>query len=265
MIPRKFTTIVSALALFLIGPAIAPGLRAAESAQVLLNGDFSKGSGDSPDHWRTEGWREAPTITTYKWIRPANGQPGQLEVDNLQPNDARWQQSLTLNPGWYHFSVELKADNVGAKETGASISVLEDGIISEDLKGTSDWRKVDFYLKVGSAGSDIDVALRVGGYASLNTGRAFFRNASVVPVDAPPKAAARVFDLSAIRKESQSPPVGQPWTLVATFLLLAIAAYIGWRIYGEAEVAAQHAQAAPPSSPQPKAGPSPGKKARRRR
>src|SRR5208337_116614 len=56
----------------------------AESTNLLQNADLSLGGGNSPEHWRSEGWVDKPEATTYTWIHPAGGAAGELEVDNLQ-------------------------------------------------------------------------------------------------------------------------------------------------------------------------------------
>jgi hypothetical protein len=73
-----------------------------------------------------------------------------------------------LEPGWYHFTGAVRAEAVPLGTTGANLSLLEDGIISEQINGTTDWREVSFYLKVGESGADIIVACRLGGFAGLN-------------------------------------------------------------------------------------------------
>jgi len=89
------------------------------------------------------------------------------------------------------------------------------------------------YLKVGGQGADIDVALRIGGFGSLNTGKAFFRNASLVRVDAPPPNATPTYDLNAIRQQAAPVPIGSPISLAFTFAVLAGFAWAGWRIFGD--------------------------------
>jgi len=89
------------------------------------------------------------------------------------------------------------------------------------------------------------VALRVGGYGSLNVGRAFFRNVHAEKITSPPPGATPAYDLMAIRKASQPQPVGHPITLWATFVVLALVAYYGWRLFGSEEPAPAVAQAAP--------------------
>ena len=226
---------VYVVALCAIALAAILGQRVARGAEtnLILNGTLAKGSGEQPDDWRTEAWVNDPDAFHYTWIHPTDSVPGQLEVDAPKPNDARWMQSLNLDPGWYYLSVQVRTEGVGDKATGASISIMEDGAMSHDVRGTTPWREIGFYLKVGDRGGDIEIACRVGGYASLNTGRAFFRHASLTRVAGPAPHAERVFDLDAVRKEAASPPVGRPWTLVASFILLATAAVIGWRAFGE--------------------------------
>jgi len=205
---------------------------AADQKNLLQNGDFAKGSEDQPDLWRTEAWINTPEAFQAHW-HSYTDKPCELEVDALQPNDARWMQPLTLAPGWYQLSVDVRTENVGAKESGASISVMEDGIMSADIHGTTDWQRVTLYLKVGGHGADIDVALRVGGFGSLNSGKAFFRNASLIAIDAPPPSATPTYDLNAIRQQAAPVPKGSPISLVFTFALLAGIAWAGWRIYGD--------------------------------
>ena len=205
---------------------------AADQKNLLQNGDFAKGSGDQPDLWRTEAWINTPEAFQAHW-HSYTDKPCELEVDNLQADDARWMQSLTLAPGWYQLSVDVRTEDVGAKESGATISVMEDGIMSADIHGTADWQRVTLYLKVAGHGADVEVALRVGGFGSLNTGKAFFRNASLVAIDAPPPNATPTYDLAEIRKQAAPVPIGSPISLVLTYVALAGFAWAGWRIFGD--------------------------------
>ena len=226
---RNFATLLCAIFLLV---ALTP--RHARAANNLLqNGDFAKGSEDQPDEWRTEAWINKPDAFVCHWHPPQNGAPGELEVDNLQANDGRWMQPLSLGPGWYQLSVDIRTENVGTKEDGASISIMEDGIMSPEIRGTTGWQRVSLYLKVTGKGADVDVALRVGGFASLNAGRAFFRNATLVAIDAPPPHAAPTFDLSSIRQEAAPVPLGKPWSMVLTFAVLIAIACLGWFLYGD--------------------------------
>jgi hypothetical protein len=201
-------------------------------ANLLANPNLGKGAGNSPDAWQSQAWQEGPEYSTYQWTHE-EGTPGELSVTNIKPNDARWAQSLNLTGGWYHFTADLRARNVGKDNTGASLSIMEDSISSPDLKGTTDWQQVGFYLKVGPKGADLELACRVGGFGSLNTGTVFCRNIRMQRVAAPPAGAQSLFDLDKIRKESAEVPIGSPWTLVATFLFLIGVSVLGWRTFGQ--------------------------------
>jgi len=216
-----------------LGLLIAPrGSRAAEE-NLLNNGDFARGSGSSCDGWRVDAWILSPTATEFNWIRPTGAEPGEVEIDTHHDNDARWVQTVPLGPGWYYVSVEARTEKILPFFIGATISVLEDSIMSANLKRTNDWTKLGFYLRVGPKGGDVDVALRLGGFMNLNRGKAFFRRASVVRVAGPPLGAERVFDLEQIRKEEVTGPIGHTWSLIATFIFFIIVAIAGWRLFSE--------------------------------
>ncbi len=212
------------------------------SRNLLNNGDFTRGSGDSVDGWRTDAWLLTAGTTEYGWIAPRSGEPGEVEISTHRDNDARWVQGLSLGAGWYHISVEARTRKVLPFFTGATVSVLEDGIMSEDLRGNNEWSPLGFYLRVGRHGADVDVALRLGGYMNLTRGQAWFRHARVVKIAGPPREATRLFDLDAIRKSETTGPRGHPWTLVATFLALGSATLIGWRMMTEPPVQQRRAE-----------------------
>jgi len=224
-------TIAGAIAIVTLLVTIAPRHAAAAPPNLLNNGDFARGSGTSCDGWRVDAWVLSPTATEFNWIRPADGGPAELEIDTHHDNDARWVQTVPLGPGWYYFSVEARTEKILPFFDGASISVLEDGIMSADLKRTNDWTRLGFYLRVGPKGGDVDVALRLGGFMNLNRGKAFFRRASVVKVSGPPPGAAHVFDLEQIRKDEVTGPIGHIWSLVAVFAMFIILAAIGWWLF----------------------------------
>lgn len=226
--------LIAALVILAAIVAPPPAARAA-AVNLLVNGDLAKGSEHQPDDWRTEAWLNDPDAFSYDWTHPAAGGPGELKVTALKANDARWMQALSLQPGWYHITAEVRTEKVGTQATGASVSIMEDGIMSADIRGTSGWQPVGLYMKVGGQGADVQIALRVGGFGSLNTGTAYFRNARVEKIAAPPAGAAQVYDLAAIRKAAEPLPIGQPITLVAVFVILGVISAYGWWMFGVEE------------------------------
>jgi len=165
---------------------------------ILVNGDLSKGIGKLPDGWKTAGWNNNPDATTYTWHH-SPGEPSTIEVDNAKPNDSYWFQRIHLAQGWYHLSAFIRAEGIPSEGVGANLSIVEDGMISEQFHGTTDWKKVGFYLKIGSAGAELPLGCRLGGFANLSTGKVYCRDLEVTQIDAPPSGASPKYDLDAIR------------------------------------------------------------------
>jgi hypothetical protein len=221
--------------------ADAPRALADSQTNAIQNGNLAQGSGNSPDKWKTAAWQNGPDFTTYHWNHPPNA-PAELEVSSAKPNDAYWSQTVHLGPGWYHFTANIRAQGIPTNSSGANISVVEDGITSPHLRGTTDWQPVGFYLKVGDPGADVVLACRLGGFASLNTGKAFCRDLQAVKVDAPPASADAAFkyDLDTIRHPLGMPQKGAAATSssaggssIAVVLELLIAVlvigFVAWR------------------------------------
>jgi hypothetical protein len=222
-----------AIAAVMLAMMLSPRSACAAGANLLENGDFARGSGTSCDGWRVDAWILSPAATEFNWVRRTGGEPAEVEIDIHHDNDARWVQTVSLGPGWYYVSVEARTEKILPFFIGATISVLEDSIMSADLKRTNDWTKLGFYLRVGPKGGDVDVALRLGGFMNLNRGKAFFRLASVVKVSGPPPGEQNVFDLEQIRKDEVTGPIGHTWSLVAVFVALIILATAGWWLFSE--------------------------------
>jgi dolichyl-phosphate-mannose-protein mannosyltransferase len=106
---------------------------------------------------------------------------GVLRISSQRPNDARYLRELTLVPGTvYRFSCLVRTEQVGGAAQGAGISVS--GILegSRRITGTSDgWQKVDFYGKTGKDQEQVTVSVGIGGYGSLNSGKAWFKDVLV--------------------------------------------------------------------------------------
>jgi hypothetical protein len=160
----------------------------------LQNGDLTRGS-TSPDYWQAD--PGLPGTTVLRWNHPAGG-PAELEIDNLKPNDSHWTQTVHLDQGWYLFTASVRTEGVPADHAGANLSSLVDGIISPTLSGTTGWKTIGFYLKIGKAGFDVPISCRLGGYSSPNIGKAWFRNITGTKVVAPTQADLPRYDLDVI-------------------------------------------------------------------
>ncbi len=211
-------------------PALAAATLQANTANLVRNADLADvygGVGSDPNAviwWQTDGWVQAPTATSYRWRKELGAAPGEFEIDSALPNDARWEQRVRLEEGWYYVSVEARTVGVGRMETGANISILDDWIASKDLRGTVRWTRIGFYVNVTGSAAEVRLALRLGGYGRLNSGRAFFRNPSVVRVEAPPAGATDVAWFELDRKRSQ--PQLESGGRVAPFRVPRFVAYL---------------------------------------
>jgi len=190
---------------------------------LLTNGDFSAGHNNLPSEWHT---RVGLPLTEYIWTPPTNSEPGQVEMNNRSPNDARWTQEVYLRPGWYYISGEIKAQGVSLKGTGAFVALMDENVGSPEALGDTDWRRLGFYLEVGKGGAWVDIVLRFGDFWDFNNGRAWFRGVSVVPVEAPGEANQAVYHLDEVRRSLSGSPIG----LVTSFVLLVVFAIVGWRL-----------------------------------
>lgn len=216
-----------AMVLGVLGIITPAQLNAAQDS--VINGNFSAGSGNAPDGWRTESWVHEPT-TSYAWVGPRNGEAGEVEVSNLEPNDGRWTQSLVLDPGTYFVSAEIRTEGV-SRSAGAFISLADEGIASFDITGDSYWQRVGFYLYVSGRPAKVDVKLRLGGYKYLSTGRAYFRNVEILKIDRPPPGAS-FFDIQQIRGRWR----GSSASLVLLLVVLAATTFVGWRLFSGLQV-----------------------------
>ena len=175
------------LALFIL---LWTGCRTSGDTIIVRNGDLTASTAGSPQDWRPG--IEAADLAVYRW-HYSHAAPGELEISNLKPNDSRWSR-IHLEPGWYHFSANIRTENISLGPVGANLSILAGSILTRPLNGTHEWQEVGFYLKVESS-ADVVLTCRLGGFSSPTTGTAFFRDIRASRITEPPPGAERQFDL----------------------------------------------------------------------
>lgn len=135
--------------------------------------------------------------TTYDW-NAASGNNGQssfkisggkkdgllLHINAATPNDARFVREMDVEPDTaYRISCRVRSQNIGSSSRGAGISVLEIQDGSPDIKGDhDDWQLLEFYGKTGAEQHKLSVTVGIGGYGSLNSGSAWFKDLVVEKV-----------------------------------------------------------------------------------
>ena len=189
--PRRWSR--AALAVLTLLPVLASSPVSAEN--FVQNGDLARGGGNAPEEWRTDKWDQSAGATEFMWRAPSGDQPGQAGIKNAKPNDARFVQDLHVREqSWYHITGKVRTENVGQAAIGAYLSLMEGFQNSEDVKGThSDWQSVELWVKTEKWQDRIQLALRLGGYSSLNTGEAWFADVAAEPVSGPAPNAKNVY------------------------------------------------------------------------
>ena len=169
-------SVLAVAVLALAFPARAP-------AAILQNGRLADSTMGIPTGWRVEAWARDQTDVTWQ---PSGGEAGVVRIFNHGPDDARLCQTIAVTPGAsYRVSARVKTENVGTATAGALIALEPRIADSADVKGTQDWQM----LEVSATNADQtswDVCLRLGSYANLNTGMAWFTDVDVQMIGAPP-------------------------------------------------------------------------------
>lgn len=164
---------------------------------------------------------DAGSWTKYDWNASAGkggsarfevekqGKAALLHIVAETPDDARFVRQLTVEPDTiYRFSCTLRTEDVGSAGRGAGISVS--GILegSPDVRGTSGWKKVEFYGKTVRDQSALSLTVGIGGYGSLNSGIAWFRTIGVEKVASAPPG-VKVVSLAPAPVAAPSPQGGK--------------------------------------------------------
>jgi hypothetical protein len=168
------------LSLLILGLALALPSAAPAASTLLQNGRFTEAAGGLPAGWRVEAW--ARDLTDVTWEPSADGPgdgSGMARIVNRAANDARLCQTIPVRPGAsYRVSARVKTQDVGLTTAGALIAIEPRIADSVDLKGTQDWQTLEVTVANPDA-STWDVCLRLGSYANLNTGTAWFTDVRV--------------------------------------------------------------------------------------
>lgn len=200
---------------------LAPGNLVA-AAGLVKNGDLSQGVGGVPAEWRIERWDATAGVTEVLWKGPRGSEPGQAGIQNTRPNDARLVQDLRVKEKtWYRIAGKIRTENVGQAAIGAYLSLMEGFQNSQDIKGSEPiWRPVELWVKTEKWQDHLTLALRLGGYNSLNTGEAWFSDITVEPVSGAPPNAKYVYQPAS--GDGGVAPLGL-WALILLFGLITAA------------------------------------------
>ena len=193
---------------------------------LVRNGDLSSGSDGLPLHWSPD----RPTSSSILRWHPPGAEPGELEIENVTPTVAKWDQLLLLRPGWYHVAADIRTEKVSRGYAG--IALLQSSGTSTTLvrlSGTSPWTHLGFNLREQQWGGTLEIRCELG---PLVVGRSWFRNIQVLPISAP-TANEPVIDLELLGPARMPPPRSPPKTgkLLGVGCGLLLLLLLGWGLF----------------------------------
>jgi len=162
---------------------------------ILVNGSFEEISGILPQGWDFQVWDKQSDSKLNVEKQDVHSGNNAVTIENSKMDDAKLVQTIKVSPNsLYSISCWVKAQVIDKNAKGANIGVV--GLIdtSQDFKDTQgQWQYVELYGRTGQDQTELQVNVGVGGYGSVNAGKATFDDLSVKKVDTVP-AGAKVID-----------------------------------------------------------------------
>ena len=198
----------------------------ATQENLIENGDFSAVTDGMPDGWDVGMWVTSAGASFLEAVTLPDGTTAAL-VQNAAENDARFEQTVAVEENTtYKLSARVMAEACGEGKTGANLSFIGIYGTSLDVHDTDgQWQTVTLYARTGDGQSEATVAVRVGGYGSENTGKAWFTDVTLVPAETVP-VGEQVLEIASpapASKPAQEAP--DPQALSIPLLLCAALGY----------------------------------------
>lgn len=164
-----------------------------EEGNRIRNGQFSEVNGSMPEDWETGMWVTSPGTTFFEVVTLEDGTKAAL-IENAGSNDARFEQTVSVSPNtFYRFSAKVRAEGCG-DGLGANLSFLGTYGTSSDLHDTDGkFKEITLYVQTGADQKEATAAIRLGGYGSENTGKAWFKDVSLEAVSEVPVGATALY------------------------------------------------------------------------
>jgi len=243
----RLARITSILAATLFWMTVAAS---AADNNLIVNGDFNSAGGGVPTGWSIH---TLPGCGFRFEVHQRSGTPGEFELINEEPVESALQQSVTLKPGWYLFTAEIKTESLGTAgsppQLFARSATLPIQTMAHPLGWTDDWKTLHLTFRAGTKVPEVVVGFGLGNWGRPNTGRLLIRNPTLVSTGAPSSvigsadldveenpdlekiAETKFAQLYALREEKTIVPsnrLSARWTVVAVYSALVVIAFIGW-------------------------------------
>jgi hypothetical protein len=190
-------------------------VRAEEDKNLFVDSIIDAENGSNPD---IKSWRPLRAGEAFDWSDGA-GKPLELDIRDDHSEYAKlrtrpyWFQELTLDPGWYLLSSDVRTEN-DSNGSGAVLTFCEDeptnssdqfkrDSYSAPLCGTTpprqakEWKPLRTYLKVDRSGQTFEI--RLGLEPGAGSGKVYFRRPILVRVAKPTAANVQQIDLDQFR------------------------------------------------------------------
>ena len=220
------------LALFMLLLPLSGLAEATAAENLILNPDV-----DGGDYWTADAWDTSSALSRHEIAGIGYGDNSSLYVENMEANDARYIQTIWVEPDTtYRISCYVMAEACGEENAGANLSILNTFVISDSVYDTDgQWQYLELYGSTGADQTELTVMARVGGYSSTNTGKAWFDHFEMVAVDEIPETAL-LYDFSTPAAvvadtddtESDEEPARNTPTLMLISVLFVVLACAGW-------------------------------------
>ncbi len=197
-----------------------------QQGNLLENGDFSSVTDGMPDHWNTGMWVTHAGASYLEATTAADGQTAAL-VENVAANDARFEQTVAVREdATYKLTAHVMAEGCDPEALGANVSFLGVYGTSADVHDTDGaWETLTLYAQTGRDQKEATVCVRLGGYGSEATGRAWFTDVRLEQVEDVPVGVS-VLDLSTPAPQKEAGRAKGDKGAVIPGLMAAAAAYL---------------------------------------
>jgi predicted membrane-bound dolichyl-phosphate-mannose-protein mannosyltransferase len=199
------------------------------------------GGSQGAQQWTRYDWNAASGKSGPARFEIEQGKDGVLlRIIAATPNDARFVHEVAVEPQTlYRIACRARSKEVGSGARGAGISVSAILEGSPDIKGSSnEWQTLEFYGRTGPDQQKLLVTVGIGGYGSLNSGTAWFKDVTVTKVGNAPAG----IPIGSLRPQTAAAPVsagGKGGMVIAVLgcfgVLLVVVGTIIRRRGGDAE------------------------------
>ena len=164
--------------------------------------------------WNAEDYNKCSSITAEDNV---------LKIESNAENHAYVWKNVPVQPGRiYKFSAEIKTENVADTGNGALLGIYYRIAYSGEVRGTTeDFVPAEIYFTTD--GKNVPIMLSLGGYSSMTSGTAYFKNAAVEEVNEVPQGAAYYkYDKETEGAEQRPKEFDGRWYLLCILLAAAL-------------------------------------------